>query len=95
MKRTTHNTVQFFNTTSGLVHGGHGDETKSTRTPRLAGMLIKARKIGIQKTHTLIIDNCNFFYASIPAELIIQVSLCATDTEAKNAENTGGVRGLR
>lgn len=58
-------------------------------------MSTKTRRIEFRKTHALIIDDCDLLYASIPAELIIQVSLCATDAEAKNAENTRGVRGLR
>jgi hypothetical protein len=58
-------------------------------------MLTRARKIGTRKTYTLIVDNDNLLYASIPAELIVQVPLRATDAEAENTENTRGVRGLR
>jgi len=49
---------------------------------------------GILKTHSLIIDDGDLFYASIPGELIIQVPLGAADTETENTENVGGVRGL-
>jgi hypothetical protein len=41
----------------------------------------------------LIVDNENFLYASVPTELVIQVPLGATDAEAENTENTGGVWG--
>ena len=42
----------------------------------------------------MIIDNYNLLYASIPAELVVQVPLCATDTEAEDTKNIGGVGGL-
>lgn len=47
-----------------------------------------------KKTHPLVVNDYNFFYASIPTEFVIQVPLSAADAEAEDAENAGGVWGL-
>jgi len=46
-------------------------------------------------TYSLIIDNSDLVYASISTELVVQVSLSATDAETENTENAGGVRSLK
>jgi len=38
----------------------------------------------------LIIDDDDLFYASIPAELVVQVPLGATNAETENPKNIGG-----
>ena len=47
------------------------------------------------RTHSLIIDDGDLFYASIPTEFVVQVPLGATNTEAENTKNAGGVWSLR
>ena len=94
MNQATYNPVQLFDATSSLVYGRHGDETESTRTPRLMERSMEIDTAVIQKTNSLIVDDGDLFYTSIPAELVVQVPLGATDTETENTENAGGVRGL-
>ena len=57
-------------------------------------MSMTKRAVGTMETYSLIIDDGDLFYASIPTKFVVQVSLSATDTEAENTKNAGGVRGL-
>jgi len=57
-------------------------------------MLTTTRKIGARRTYSLVVDDGDLFYASIPTEFVVQVPLSATDAETENTKNAGGVRGL-
>jgi len=57
-------------------------------------MSTTTRKIGTRKTHSLVIDDGDLFYAPIPTEFVVQVPLSATDAETENTENAGGVWSL-
>lgn len=43
----------------------------------------------------MIIDDSDLFYASVPAEFVVQVPLGAADTETEDTENTRGVWSLK
>lgn len=46
---------------------------------------------GLRRSHPLVINDGNFFYATKTAELFVQVALLSTNAQTEYSEDAGGI----